>query len=312
MIRANLEKSNYWRRAVMAIALVSLVITVFLLVGGVRTSAETPKNDQGPIVIVVDKKTNKLHLTRNNDGVLTPFKSFNATLGMSLGDKMVEGDLKTPEGIYDFLFRSLPSTGLKPMFGVMAIYISYPNLIDKIGHKTGFDILLHGTDNPERLNNKYDSKGCVVLANNEVEEVWPNITLKNTRVVITRDFEEIANAPRREKLKEFFDAWLKAWSEKRLDDYIDSYADEFIYDKMNRIDFRTYKEKLNKAYETITVKAGNRQYYFHEKYDVITFDQTYESTLAGGKPGFSLHGRKNLYVQMRNGHYKIIAEELVK
>jgi len=194
----------------------------------------------------------------------------------------------------------------------MAIYVSYPNVIDKHGHKTGFDILLHGTDTPDRLLNKFDSQGCVVLANEQVEEIWPNITLKNTRIVITRDFDLIKDAPRREKLKEFLDAWLKAWQEKRVDDYLDAYADEFSYDNMNRIDYGKYKEKLNAAYETIKVAADNRKYFFHEKYDLVTFDQSYESTLAGGKPGFKVQGKKNLYVQQRNGHYKIIAEELVK
>lgn len=294
--------------------LVALGGLIFLLAGGPSSTAQGSKVDAGAgeIAIVVDKKENKLHVVRNNFGVLNPIKTYNATLGQKLGDKMIEGDLKTPEGIYDFLFRSLPSTGLKPEFGVMAIYVSYPNVIDKLAHKTGYDILIHGTDKPERLQNKYDSKGCVVLANEQVEEVWPHITLKNTRILITRDFEAIKNAPRRKELQAFLDSWVNAWQEKRLDDYLDSYADEFKIDGMDRIEYGKYKAKLNQAYETIKITAENRRYFFHEKYDLVTFDQTYESTLPGGKPGFKVQGKKNLYVQMRNGHYKIIAEELVK
>lgn len=263
-------------------------------------------------VIVVDKKTNQLHLAKSEKGVLSPFKTWHTTLGQVLGDKMIEGDKKTPEGIYDLLFRSLPSTGLKPKFGVMALYVNYPNYFDKRGNKTGFDILIHGTDTPERLAMKYDSEGCVVLANENLEEVWPSVQLKHTRVIITRDFEAIRKAPRQKELEAFLDAWLKAWQDKDINAYIDAYADEFSYDKMNRIEYMKFKENLNKSYETIKVAASNRRYFFHEKYDVVTFEQSYESTLPGGKPGFKTTGRKNLYVQMRNGHYKIVGEELVR
>jgi murein L,D-transpeptidase YafK len=294
------------------ILLLPVAVTAAIFFSGPSVKSAEEPSGQGEVVIIVDKKLNQLHVARNHDGVTKPFKTYSATLGQKLGDKMVEGDLKTPEGIYDFLFRSLPSTGLKPEFGVMAIYVSYPNILDKRGNKTGFDILIHGTDKPERLQLKYDSKGCVVLANEQVEEIWPHIKLKSTRVVITQDFTQIANPDRREKLKKFFDEWLKAWNEKNIDAYTEAYADEFTNDKMNRIEYSKYKDSLNKAYETIKVTADNRQFFFHEKYDLITFDQTYESTLPGGKPGFKLQGKKNLYVQMRNGHYRILAEELVK
>ena len=307
---AGAVKSNLKRGVLLLLLPLALTAGIFFFGPNVK-SAEQPSTE-GEVVIIVDKKTNQLHVARNNDGVTKPFKTYGATLGQRLGDKMIEGDLKTPEGIYDFLFRSLPSTGLKPEFGVMAIYVGYPNILDKRGSKTGFDILIHGTDKPERLQHKYDSKGCVVLANEQVEEIWPHITLKNTRVVITQDFEQIANPDRREKLKKFFEEWLKAWNEKNIDAYTEAYADEFTYDKMNRIEYSKYKDNLNKSYETIKVAADNRRFFFHEKYDMVTFEQTYESTLPGGKPGFKLQGKKNLYVQLRNGHYRILAEELVK
>lgn len=264
------------------------------------------------VVIVVDKKENKLHLAKNKPSGLEVFQSYDATLGQVLGDKNVEGDRKTPEGIYQFEFRSLPSTGLKPKFGSMALYVNYPNVVDRRGKKTGFDILIHGTNDPDRLKKKYDSLGCIVVANEQIDAIWPYVRLKDTKLIVTRDFSALQSPTRKGKAKAFLDQWITAWSSKDIDTYIDSYAYEFTYDKMDRLTYGKYKDRLNKIYESINVKADNVQYFFHEKYDVIRFDQTYESTLPGGKKGYFLEATKELYIQERNGQYKILAEVTVK
>lgn len=285
------------------------IVTCFFFLGVcAQAEAIISKPDAENVVVVVDKKENKLHLAHNLAEGLKVFKSFDATLGEVLGDKNVEGDRKTPEGIYQFEFRSLPSTGLKPKFGSMALYVNYPNVLDRRGKKTGFDILIHGTDDPSRLERKYDSLGCVVVSNEQINEIWPYVRLKDTKLIITRDFASLQNSSRKEKAKKFFESWLKAWSEKDIDSYLDSYAYEFTYDKMDRLQYGEYKNRLNKIYESIKVSAENVNIFFHEKYDVIRFDQTYESTLPGGKKGYFLQGTKELYIQERNGQYKILAE----
>lgn len=263
------------------------------------------------IVVAVDKKTNQLHLTKYNEGRLDIYQTFRATMGQRVGDKMIEGDLKTPEGIYEFLFRS-QAPNLKPIFGPLAIYVSYPNVMDKNGSKTGFDILIHGTDDPSRLEKKFDSKGCVVLDNENVKLVSDTIQLKDTKVIITRDFSQVQNPARLPKAKAFFTRWINAWSNKDLDVYIDSYADEYRSDGMTRAQFAKYKDSLNKKYGTIKVTAENVRYYFHEKYDLITFTQNYDSTFPNGTPAYRGTSRKNLYIQERNGHYKIVVEEARK
>src|SRR5688500_7833301 len=91
--------------------------------------------------ILVDKKTNKLHVARYKDGAYETIKTFHATLGKVKGDKEDEGDLKTPEGIYTFKQRLTPPS-IKPKFGIMAFYMNYPNAYDSIAGRTGFDIML--------------------------------------------------------------------------------------------------------------------------------------------------------------------------
>lgn len=285
-----------------------LLLGFFFALALTAQAAETEGKD---IVVVVDKKTNQLHVTNYNDGRLDILKSYHATMGQKIGDKLMEGDLKTPEGIYEFLYRSYPPQ-LKPIFGSLAVYIAYPNVMDKAGKKTGFDILLHGTDDPSRLEKNYDSKGCVVLDNGYVKEVSDLIKLRDTKIIITKDFSQLVNTPRIEKAKEFFSNWIKAWSAKDLTGYIEAYADEFHEGKMNRMEYAKYKDSLNKKYDTINVTASNVHYYFHEKYDMVTFTQHYKSTFKGGIPAYNGASKKTLYIQERNGVYRILVEDSQK
>lgn len=262
-------------------------------------------------VVVVDKKVNKIHLANYNDGRLDVVKSYRATFGKSEGDKLMEGDLKTPEGIYEFLYRKTPPQ-LGPKFGPLGIYISYPNSMDRNGAKTGNQILLHGTDDPSRLERPFDSLGCVVTDNENVLAISNEIKIKDTKIVITRDFEALNGNPRMERLKAFFNAWLKAWSTKDLAGYVESYADEYKAEGMNRLAFANYKDSLNKKYDTINVTASDAKFYLHEKYDLITFTQNYQSTFKGGVPAYNGTTQKNLYVQERNGHFRIVMEETRK
>jgi murein L,D-transpeptidase YafK len=262
-------------------------------------------------VVVVDKKTFQTHLANYNDGRLEIVKSFRTTMGQKTGDKIMEGDLKTPEGIYEFLFRS-QAPALKAKFGPLAIYVGYPNVMDKNGSKTGFDILVHGTDDPARLEKQFDSLGCVVLDNDNVKIVSDNVKLKDTKIIITKDFSKLQNTPRLEKAKAFFQQWLSAWSNKDMAAYVESYADEFRMDGMNRLAYAKYKDDLAKKYASISVTATDVRYYFHEKYDLISFTQHYTSKFANGQPAYVGVGKKNLYIQERNGEYRILVEETRK
>jgi murein L,D-transpeptidase YafK len=259
-------------------------------------------------VVVVDKKTFQTHLANYNDGHLDIVKTFRTTMGKVMGDKIMEGDEKTPEGIYEFLYRA-QAPQLKPKFGPLALYVGYPNAMDKYGAKTGFDILIHGTDTPERLQKQFDSLGCMVLDNDNVRTISDNVKMKDTKLIITKDWSKLADASRLPKAQQFFDRWIKAWSNKDLSTYIESYADEFRMDGMNRLAYAKYKEALNRKYEAINVTATDVKYYFHEKYDLITYTQHYSSTFPGGKAAYSGESSKKLYLQDRNGHYRIIVEE---
>jgi murein L,D-transpeptidase YafK len=271
------------------------------------TAPFTPPTDA---VVVVDKKNNQINLCNYNDGKLDVVKTYRATFGKNTGDKLWEGDLKTPEGIYDLpYFKRPPALGKK--FGPLAIYIGYPNAMDKRGKQTGSLIMLHGTDDPSRLERAFDSLGCVVTDNENVKEIADFVKPLTTKIVITREWDSLKNQPRLQKAKDFLKNWLNAWSAKDLPGYIYSYAEEYVPQQAgrNRNDFAHYKDSLNKKYGTIKVTASDVHFYFHEKYDLVTFTQHYSSTFPNGAPAYNGVSRKNLFIQERNGYYRIVMEE---
>jgi murein L,D-transpeptidase YafK len=259
-------------------------------------------------LILVDKKTNQLHVAHYEEGRFQIKKTYHATLGKVKGDKEEEGDLKTPEGIYTFKARLTPPS-LKPKFGVMAFYLNYPNTYDELAGRTGFDIMLHATNEPERLKQDYDSEGCVVVRNEELQEIQNSIRLGLTPILIFPELsDEFMRPGESGPLRSFFESWVKAWENKDIDGYINGYHSGFTARGMDRSHWKTYKASLNQRYETIQVRPEDVRYYRHPKYSMVTFTQNYRSTLKGGGVGHRSRGTKILFVAEEAGVPRIIAE----
>ncbi len=264
-------------------------------------------------LILVDKKTNTLNVARYQGEGYEILKTYRTTVGQVQGDKEEEGDLKTPEGIYFFTSKLLPPS-IKAKFGVMAFYMNYPNGWDKIAGRTGDDIMLHATNEPERLTKDFDSEGCVVVKNEELREIEPYIRLNITPILVFSDLKpELMQPGKDTKLKELFAKWTGAWEGKRLDEYVGSYHSKFMAQGMDRSAWRAYKGGLNSRYETIEIGPENVRYFSHPKYSLIMFVQNYRSKLKGGKAmGHVSRGTKILIVAEDAGAPKIIEERFTQ
>lgn len=269
---------------------------------------------KGTFAILVDKKTNKLVVARYELGNFIVEKTFHATLGQVVGDKEDEGDLKTPEGIYTFkAFLTPPS--IKPKFGDMAFYLNYPNVYDQMAGRTGFDIMLHATNEPERLNKNYDSEGCIVVKNDEIAQIKPFIRLGLTPILVFPDLgpeksnsEWMSPGSTSSSLVGLFESWVRSWQGKEIDKYIEFYHSDFKGNGMNKDQWKVYKTGLNQRYSQIEINPSNIHYYRHPKYSMITFSQRYRSKLKGGSWGHRSNGTKILYIAEENGKPKIISE----
>ena len=76
--------------------------------------------------IVVDKTREILYVVGVNKGVPYIEKKFPCITGKRPGDKLEEGDLRTPEGIYFPLYWR---ANLPKMYGIGAYPLNYPNIL---------------------------------------------------------------------------------------------------------------------------------------------------------------------------------------
>jgi len=137
--------------------------------------------------VIVKKSTRMLYLSSNGE----VFNKYHITLGkVPVGDKEVEGDMKTPEGAYRLDYRQFSNDYYK------SLHVSYPNASDKahaktLGQSAGGMIMIHGTPPSWSLSPYGDwmnvlidwTEGCIAMANDDMDEVWEQTT-NGTVVVI--------------------------------------------------------------------------------------------------------------------------------
>ncbi len=143
-----------------------------------------------PIVadkVIIKKSTRMLYLSKNGD----IYKKYHVSLGqVPIGAKEVEGDMKTPEGVYMLDWRQESSQYYK------SLHISYPNSKDRahakeLGSSAGGMIMIHGTPPAWSLSPYGDwmnvlidwTQGCIAMSNDDINDVWEETT-NGTIVVI--------------------------------------------------------------------------------------------------------------------------------
>jgi murein L,D-transpeptidase YafK len=179
-----------------------------------------------------------LHIFERNDlGQFDLLKTIDVSIGKEGFDKNVEGDNKTPVGVYRIV-SYLTQTQLDDFYGHGAYPINYPNAWDRLHNKTGYGIWLHGE--PVGIFDKtrpfLDSNGCVVMSNNEIDGLGKYLDVGYTYVVSTPKMELVSAEEVkviRDKIYERLHGWEKAWESKNSDDYLSYYSQSFNNIKQN-------------------------------------------------------------------------------
>jgi murein L,D-transpeptidase YafK len=261
--------------------------------------------EAGNFYIYVDKAANLLSL-RTLEYPSRELKNYRAISGLNAGDKISEGDRKTPEGIY-FVEGFVPKSQLVPnLHGPAGAALNYPNPVDRINTQTGSGIWIHGVDSEKRLDKRFDTRGCVAMGNSEVLELMKWIKPKHTVVVVVDESSKLSplglvdpSGPVGKRVME----WAAAWSSQDTDKYLAFYHDELYARGMSYKKWRAYKHALNERYKFIKVGVKNLRVFKHSKYWVTVFEQTYESDL------FQARGMKRLYWVGPEDNLQILAEE---
>ena len=255
-------------------------------------------------LIAVDKNDQTLFLFERHSPLRLAGK-YACTTGQNDGDKVEEGDLKTPEGVY-FVIRRIGSGLNFEKYGYEAYTLNYPNPVDKLRKKTGYGIWIHGRGSP--ITPKV-TEGCVSLNNTDIAVLGENLT-PGTPVALA-DKVRFTSAPSAEdaavinSLYKRTHGWAKAWADrsKKFFDYYDADAYSLAQGESFKA-FREQKERVFKNVSFIENKVANVQALQGPGYWVTWFQQDYRAS------NLSTQGVRRLYWQKdKKGEWRIIGME---
>jgi len=255
-------------------------------------------------VLACDKSKSTLSLymkDKNNSYTLT--KDYSAFTGKLKGDKIREGDLKTPVGVYT-LTKKLSK--VDSFYGPMAFVTSYPNIYDRYRGKNGSGIWIHGL--PTNQERDSFTKGCIAINNASIKCLDRNINIKKTVLIINETFKTTPTS--KEALSIILSqlyAWRYAWLYNDTKKYLNFYAPAFKrYDGLNLRNFKKYKTRVFNKNESKTIIFKDINVIpYPNKEDMykITFNEVYKSN------SFSFNGEKILIVKLTNSQLKILTEK---
>lgn len=150
--------------------------------------ALSPRNKHA---IAVDASRSRLYLFENTATGIKLVADYYISVGKSGIEKSVEGDLRTPVGVY-FITSNLDPKSLRDFYGSGALPINYPNQLDVKRGKTGGGIWLHGTPPAQFSRAPLSTDGCVVLANPDLERIIRTVEVRSTPVVIAHNLKWVA------------------------------------------------------------------------------------------------------------------------
>ena len=262
-------------------------------------------------VIVVDSSRSRLYLYENAGGAPHLVADYYTTLGKRGIVKNVEGDQKTPIGVYN-VTSSIPGSKLPDLYGWGALPIDYPNEWDRMRGRTGYGIWLHGVPSDTYARAPLASDGCIALANPDIEDLAKRVQVGATPVIIAERIEWVALETRRAERDAFaqqLEAWLADWQSRDSGRYLAHYARDFRSGTMGLEAWRAHKQRVNAAKSWIKVSLSNLSVFRAPGAPAViavNFDQDYRSSNLAQKT------RKRQYWVEEGGRWKIAYEAPVK
>ena len=266
------------------------------------------------VMIIVEKANQHAATFRFGEGKrsITLMETYPISSGQAHGNKMVRGDLKTPEGLYiTTRFRS--EANLREaygrdalQFGTGAWVLNYPNQLDRLRLKTGSGIWIHGSD---RAMIPFETEGCVRFDNDVIDYFRDVLNLTRTAVIINDEIDwttvEALDAEVRRVINLLAD-WEESWRGQDIERYLAFYCREEFITRRQRMDYTAWanhKQRVFNPDNSVNITFSEFFYYYGDGLLLVTFYQDYSSGT------FSSFGRKQLVLRKTDSSWIIIQEE---
>jgi len=246
-----------------------------------------------------DQKEIKIYDTKKNNIIY----SADVITGKNIGNKQVEGDLKTPVGVYKLLSKL---DKLDSFYGPFALKSDYPNEFDNTLNKTGHGIWIHGL--PYKQSRDPYTKGCIALKNNNLIDLEKSINIKKSVLIISENNNLDVNKNDISIILSQIYLWRNAWKYSHIDKYLSFYSKEFKRkDKSGLNKFATHKKRIfaKNQYKIIKLTNINIIPYpndLNKNMYKVTMDEDYKAN------NYKFIGKKILYIEILNNQMKILFE----
>lgn len=176
--------------------------------------------------LLADAGRARLYLFENVNGEPRLVRDYYMTIGRNGTDKRLEGDKKTPVGVY-LLSEKLSKRKLSDFYGAGAFPLNYPNDWDQLQGRGGHGIWLHGVPSDTYSRPPRSSDGCVVVTNPDLKELSRWVQVGVTPVVIADRADWVTRQEwekSRDTLMQSLDSWKSDWEAREADRFLSHYS----------------------------------------------------------------------------------------
>ncbi len=265
-----------------------------------------------PRIIVVDLSAARFYLYRNEAGTPHLESSFYVSTGKNGGLKRLEGDQRTPVGVY-FVTGRIAANALSDFYGPGALPVDYPNEWDLLQGHTGYGIWIHGVPSDTYARAPKASDGCMALSNDNLEQLLNLSQLKNTPVIISNNIEWLDRKTvklHRQSFDRQLNAWRKDWESRDVARYARHYSRNFRTAGTDYSGWIKRKHRVNaaKTYIRIALQDVSIFTYPGEKdLRVVSFTQDYQSNNHNGQST-----KRQYWQRESDGVWRIIYEGSIR
>ena len=258
--------------------------------------------------LLIDTSRSRLFVYANDLGRPRYVADFYISLGKNGIEKRVEGDQKTPIGIYTLL----PMKDKLPEFyGPGAYPLTYPNEWDRMNGRSGHGIWIHGTPSETYARPPWATDGCVVLTNEDLARVRRYVEIDRTPVVIGQAVEwrppEQWEAER-EALLASLNKWKVDWESLDSERYLSNYSRKFRSANKDYASWSAGKRRVNAGKSWVKVglhEVSLFEYPGERDLMMVSFQQEYRSN------NMSKTTFKRQFWAREGGQWRIVHETVV-